>query len=70
MQKAMKEGDRCPKCATLLRTVLCTRCYGTGKSGSRNCKNCGGSGISMGCPNFRSHRIWPWLRKGHVPPAA
>jgi hypothetical protein len=70
MHKTAKEGDSCPKCETQLRTILCARCYGSGKLGERHCKSCGGTGITIGCPNFRSHRMWPWHTKAHLPPAA
>jgi hypothetical protein len=63
MHNAAKEGNPCPKCDTALRPVLCTRCYGTGKSGKDVCKTCGGTGTTIGCPNFRSHRLWPWRAK-------
>jgi hypothetical protein len=60
MSKPAKEGDPCPKCDSKLRSVLCAPCYGTGKSGKRICKACGGTGQTIGCPNFRSHKWWPW----------
>jgi len=63
MHNAAREGDPCPKCDTRLRRVLCARCYGTGKSGSRDCKACDGVGTTIACPNFRSHRLWPWRVK-------
>src|SRR3954469_18419727 len=56
-------GDPCPNCGTKLSSVLCARCYGTGKTGKRACKICGGSGVKIGCPNFRAHRLWPLIRK-------
>jgi hypothetical protein len=58
-----REGDPCPNCGTKLSSVLCVRCYGTGKTGQRACKTCGGSGVKIGCPNFRAHRLWPLIRK-------
>jgi hypothetical protein len=64
---AAREGDPCPKCGTKLSSVLCAPCYGTGRSGKRACKNCGGSGVKIGCPNFRAHRLWPLIRKRVVP---
>src|SRR3954447_8070802 len=64
---AAREGDPCPKCGTKLSSVLCAPCYGTGRSGKRACKNCGGSGVKIGCPNFRAHRLWPFIRKRVVP---
>jgi hypothetical protein len=70
MGKVLKEGDACPKCGTQLRTILCARCYGTGTSGQHGCKACGGTGMTTGCPNFRSHRIWPWATRPLLPPAA
>ena len=30
-------------------------------------QNCGGSGVKIGCPNFRAHRLWPLIRKRVVP---
>ena len=60
MLNTAREGDPCRKCGTELRSILCARCYGTGKSGKRDCKGCSGKGVIIGCPNFRSHRIWPW----------
>ena len=64
---AAREGDPCPKCGTKLSSVLCAPCYGTGRSGKRACKNCGGSGVKIGCPNFRAHKLWPLIRKRVVP---
>ena len=64
---AAREGDPCAKCGTKLSSVLCAPCYGTGRSGKRACKNCGGSGVKIGCPNFRAHRLWPLIRKRVVP---
>jgi hypothetical protein len=64
-----KDGDPCPKCGTQLRMILCARCFGTGKSGRHSCKACGGSGVTTGCPNFRSHRIWPWRARAKAPAA-
>jgi hypothetical protein len=63
MQNPAREGDPCPKCGTALRVVLCGPCYGTGRSGKRCCKTCGGTGVAMACPNFRSHRLWPGTQK-------
>jgi hypothetical protein len=37
---------------------------------SRDCKTCSGTGTTIGCPNFRSHRLWPWGTKVHSPSAA
>jgi hypothetical protein len=51
MHKTAKEGDSCPKCETQLRTILCARCYGSGKLGERHCKSCGGTGITR-VPEF------------------
>jgi hypothetical protein len=42
-------------------------CYGAGK---RDCKTCGGTGTTIGCPNFRSHRLWPWHVKVRSPSPA
>ena len=70
MRSTLKEGDACPKCGTRLRSILCGRCYGTGKVNGRACKNCAGTGTTVGCPNFRSHRLWPWRTKAAAPPAA
>jgi hypothetical protein len=70
MHNAPREGDSCRKCGAELRSILCARCYGTGKSGKRDCKACCGTGVTIGCPNFRSHRIWPWNAKARFPSAA
>jgi RNA polymerase subunit RPABC4/transcription elongation factor Spt4 len=63
MRKLAQEGEPCPRCGSELHAILCASCYGTGKSGSRACKACQGTGMTIGCPNFRSHRIWPWNGK-------
>jgi hypothetical protein len=58
MHNAAREGDPCPMCGTKLRSMQCGACHGTGTSElfiKRDCKNCGGTGKPMGCPNFFSH---------------
>jgi hypothetical protein len=70
MHNKANAAEPCPKCGTQLRSVLCTRCFGTGKSGKRDCKTCSGTGTTIGCPSFRSHRLWPWGTKVHSPSAA
>jgi hypothetical protein len=65
-QSAAREGDPCRKCGTKMRSLLCVPCYGTGKSRGRACKSCGGSGVMIGCPNFRAHTLWPWARRANV----
>ena len=65
-----KAGTPCPKCGTELRSVLCVKCYGTGKSGKHACGKCGGTGVTTGCPNFRSHRPWQRIQKSIAKPSA
>ena len=71
MRNTAKEGNACPKCGTQLRSVLCARCYGTGKSGERDCKHCGGTGTMIGCPNFRERALFRYasllLIEGNLP---
>jgi hypothetical protein len=70
MRKLTTKEGPCPKCGTQLRLILCARCYGTGKSGERECRSCGGTGITTECPNVGSHRLWSWPAKVRFPRAA
>jgi hypothetical protein len=58
MRTAPRDGDPCPMCNTPLRSMRCATCHGTGLSTlffKHDCKNCGGSRKTIGCPNFFSH---------------
>ena len=45
MRNGAREGDPCPMCNRLLRSLRCGTCHGTGAIGfffTHVCKNCGG----------------------------
>ena len=55
MTNVAVQVKQCPKCGLELRVSWCSQCFGTGSSGKRKCKACGGKGITTSCPNVRSH---------------
>jgi hypothetical protein len=58
-----QHSNLCPKCGWELHASWCARCFGTGRSGRRECKACGGTGRTIACPNAGAHKpyLFGWL---------